>query len=133
MRKSTTILILLALLSAASPVIAADWAWLLSVPRAYSDEQVYKVRILEIDGEAQKELLRYAVTPGPHKLRVQMMLEVEWEPELAEAPRGPGWKEMEVDVVAGRTYQLAAKLDADSPIEAQLDQSYWEPFVFQVD
>jgi len=133
MSKSATFLTVLMLLSAASSVIAADWAWLLSVPRAYSEEQVYKVQIQEIDGEAQKELLRYAVTPGPHKVRVQMMLEVEWDPALAEAPRGPGWKEMEVDVVAGKTYQLAAKLNADAPIEAQLDQSYWEPFVFRVD
>jgi hypothetical protein len=133
MLKPVTLLTFLAVLLTAWPVSAADWAWLLSVPRAYSGDQVYKVRILEIDSTAQKELLRYAVTPGRHKVKVQMMLEVEWEPELAEAPRGPGWKELELDVVAGKTYQLAAKLNPDAPIEAQLDRSYWEPFVYRVD
>ena len=133
MRKPVTLLTFFAVLFAAWPVSADDWAWLLSVPRAYSGDQVYKVRILEIDSAAQKELLRYAVTPGRHKVKVRMMLEVEWEPELAEAPRGPGWKELELDVVAGKTYQLAAKFNPDAPIEAQLDRSYWEPFVYRVD
>jgi hypothetical protein len=133
MRKLALILIAISLAALARPLMAADWGWILSVPHAISGEQIYKVRVLEIDGEAQKELLRYAVDPGRHKVKVQMMLVVEWEPELAEAPRGPGWKEMELEIVAGKTYQLAAKFDADAPIEAQLDRSYWEPFVYRVD
>lgn len=133
MARFATLLTCFSLLFSAWPASAAEWGWLLSVPHARSGEHVYKVRILEIDGEAQKELLRYAVAPGHHKVRIEMMLEVEWEPEFAEAPRGPGWKELELDVVAGKTYQLAAKLDAEAPIEAQLDRSYWEPFVYRVD
>lgn len=133
MPKPVVLLTCFALLFSTWPASAAEWAWLLSVPHARSGEQIYKVRILEVDGEPQKELLRYAVTPGRHTVKVQMMLVVDWEPDLAEAPRGPGWKELALDVVAGKTYQLAAKLDVDAPIEAQLDQSYWEPFVFRVD
>jgi len=62
-----------------------------------------------------------------------MMLDLQWEPDLAEAPRGPGWKDLEVEIVSGKTYQLAARLDANAPIEAQLDRSYWAPFVYRVD
>ena len=133
MRKLTFILTLLILIAPTQPAPAADWGWILSIPHAKSGEQVYKVRILEIDGEAQKELLRYAVAPGRHTIKVSMMLDLQWEPDLAEAPRGPGWKELEVEIVSGKTYQLAARLDANAPIEAQLDRSYWAPFVYRVD
>jgi hypothetical protein len=133
MRKLTFILTLLILIAPTQPAPAADWGWILSIPHAKSGEQVYKVRILEIDGEAQKELLRYAVAPGRHTIKASMMLDLQWEPDLAEAPRGPGWKDLEVEIVSGKTYQLAARLDANAPIEAQLDRSYWAPFVYRVD
>ena len=124
---------LLILIVPVQPAPAADWGWILSIPHARSGEQVYKIRILEIDGEGQTELLRYAVPPGRHTIKVSMMLEVQWEPELAEAPRGPGWKELELEIESGKTYQLAARFDANAPIEAQLDRSYWAPFVYRVD
>jgi len=116
-----------------APALATGWGWILSIPHAISGEQVYKVRIVEIDGETQQELLRYPVSPGKHEIKVRMMLQVEWEPDLAEAPRGPGVKELTLEVAAGRTYQLAARFHPDAPIEAQLDLSYWEPFVYRVD
>lgn len=131
--KILTLILTLLLTGSALPAVAAEWGWVLSIPHAKSGEQVYKVRILEIDGEAQKELLRYAVAPGRHTIKVSMMLDVRWEPDLAEAPRGPGWKDFEVEIVSGKTYQLAARLDANAPIEAQLDRSYWAPFVYRVD
>ena len=114
------------------PSLAAERAWLASVPHALSSEQIYKVRIMEIDGEAREEWIRYAVLPGRHTVRVRMMLRVDWEPEFAEAPRGPGDKELVLDVERGKTYLIGAKFDPDAPIEAQLDQSYWRPFVYAV-
>jgi hypothetical protein len=131
--RAWTLILTILLNSPVSPAVAADWAWILSVPHAISGDQVYKVRIEEIDGEAQKELLRYAVTAGKHTIKVRMLLDVQWEPELAEAPHGPGWKELELEVTAGKTYLVAARLDPDAPIESQLDRSYWEPFVYRVD
>jgi hypothetical protein len=117
----------------ALPATAADEAWIMSIPHAVSGEGIYKVQILEIDGQAQGEARRYAVSPGRHSVRVRMMLDVLWEPDLADAPRGPGWKELELDLVAGKSYQLAARLDAEAPLEAQMDRSYWEPFIYLVE
>jgi hypothetical protein len=97
-----------------------------------SGEQVYKVRILEIDGEPQEELLRYAVPAGRHTFKVRMLLDVVWEPDLADAPRGPGSKELNLEVESGKSYLLAARVDVDAPIEAQLDRSYWEAFVYAI-
>jgi hypothetical protein len=133
MRILAFILALLVQTVAVGAVRAADWAWIMSVPHALSGENVYKVRILEIDGEPQKELIRYAVPGGKHTIKVSMLLQVQWEPQFAEAPPGPGVKALELDLEPGRSYLLAARVDSDAPVESQLDQSYWEPFVYRVD
>ena len=133
MQKLLFVLILVVQGTLAQPSHAADWAWVLSVPHALSGENVYKVRILEIDGEPQKELIRYSVSKGKHTIRVSMVLQVRWDPEFAEAPPGPGVKQMELEVEPGRSYLLAARVDPHAPVESQLDQSYWEPFVYRVE
>jgi len=133
MRNLVFVLILLLQGPFAETSRAADWAWVLSVPHALSGENVYKVRILEIDGEPQKELIRYAVPGGRHTIKVRMMLQVRWDPEFAEAPSGPGVKNLELELEPGRSYFLAARVDPDAPVESQLDQSYWEPFVYRAE
>lgn len=133
MRTLAAPLLVVLLTALSSPAQAENRAWILSVPHAISGEGIYKVRILEIDGVAQKELIRYPASPGEHLVKVRMLLEVDWDPELAEAPRGPGAKELKLEVEANRTYLLAAKFNAEAPIEAQLDRSYWKPIVYLVD
>jgi hypothetical protein len=133
MRNLVFILALVAQILAYGTAHAADWGWVLSVPHALSGDHVYKVRVLEIDGEPQKELIRYAVPGGNHTVKVRMLLQVQWEPEFAEAPSGPGVKDLEIEVEPGRSYYLAARVDPNAPIESQLDRSYWKPFVYRVD
>lgn len=133
MRRLLFTLTFLALMGLAAPARGQDWGWVLSIPYALSQEQVYKVRLLDIDGAPQTELIRYAVTPGTHTFTVQMMLDVEWEPDLSAGARKPPVKRITLDIANGRTYQLAARVNIDAPVEAQLDQSYWEPFVYRVD
>jgi hypothetical protein len=131
--KNLTATILGIALALASPLSsAADWAWVTSIPHALSGEQLYKVRILEIDGAAQKELIRYPLAGGSHTVKVELMLDLEWEPDLTESGPVPAVKQLALEVVSGKTYLLAGKVDVDAPAEAQLDQSYWEPIVYAV-
>jgi len=116
----------------AAPAMAADPAWVVSIPHAVSSDHIYKVEILEIDGQAPADAIRYAVPPGRRTVKVSMLLRVDWDPEFAEAPRGPGAKDLTLELESGRTYMLAARFDADAPLEAQLDRSYWQPFVYRV-
>jgi hypothetical protein len=60
-----------------------------------------------------------------------MMLDVEWEPDLSQSARELPVKQITLDIANGKTYQLAARVDINAPVEAQLDQSYWEPFVYR--
>jgi hypothetical protein len=120
-------------LALASPLtFAADWAWVMSIPHAVSGEQLYKVRILEIDGAVQQELIRYPLAGGSHTVKVELLLDLEWEPDLTESGPVPAVKQLALEVVTGKTYLLAGKVDVDAPAEAQLDQSYWEPIVYAV-
>jgi hypothetical protein len=115
-----------------APAHAADWAWAMSVPHAISDEYIYKLRIVAIDGEPQQELLRYSLSPGRHEITVELLLDLEWEPDLSAGERTPPIKPLEIEVEAGKSYMLAGKVDVNAPAESQLDQSWWEPVIYAV-
>lgn len=108
-------------------------AWIMSVPHAQSADYLYKVKILDIDGAAQKELIRYAVAPGRHEVTVELMLDLEWEPDLLEGRRPAQVKRVVVEATAGKSYLLGGRVDPNAPAESQLDQSYWSPEVFELD
>ena len=133
MRKLLFVLSMVLTLAATPTARAQDWSWVMSIPYAMSGEQIYKIRILEIDGVPQTELLRYAVGTGERTFTVRMMLDVEWEPDLSASGPRPPIKQITVRIDSGKTYQLAARVDIDAPVEAQLDQSFWEPIVYRVD
>ena len=121
-----------ALALASAPCCAVEWGWVMSIPHALSGESVYKVRILEIDGVAQQELIRYPLAGGSHTVKVELMLDLEWEPDLTESRPVPAVKQLVLEVVAGKSYLLAGRVDVEAPAEAQLDQSYWQPVVYTV-
>jgi hypothetical protein len=102
MRKLPFVLTLLAPLLLVTPARAQDWAWVMSIPYALSQEQIYKVRLLDIDGVPQNELIRYAVGPGKHTFTVQMMLDVEWEPDLSDSAPQPPVKQITLEIESER-------------------------------
>lgn len=132
MKRMTTGIVLLSLLLHSTGPEASQPAWVMSIPHALSAERIYKVRILEIDGVAQKDQLRYRVSPGRHDLVVELMLDLEWEPDLQETPNQLPIKQMVLEVDQGGQYQLGGRVDIGAPIEAQLDGSYWQPFLYRV-
>ena len=132
MKYRNRILLALALAATAGTGPAAEWAWVMSVPHALSDEFVYKVRIREIDGQVQDQLIRYPLTGGAHTITVQLMLDLEWEPDLSDGASAPAIKPIEVQAEPGRSYLLAGRVDPDAPAESQLDQSWWEPVIYAV-
>jgi hypothetical protein len=129
----TAIPALLVFLPFMSHLAASESAWIMSIPHALSAQHVYKVKILAVDGEAQSEVFQYPVSPGKHRIKLELMLDVEWEPDLVESERPPPQKVYELDAEEGKSYQLAARVNIDAPAEAQLDQSYWEVFIYRVD
>jgi len=127
------LLLSLALALWAPPILAeAEQAWVMSIPYALSAEHIYKVNITAIDGTTRPAAVSYPLPAGKHRITAELMLDVEWEPDLLKGRRPPAVKVFELDVEAGKSYRLGARVDVDAPIEAQLNQSYWEVFVYQV-
>lgn len=114
-------------------VLAGEPGWVMSIPHAISGQHIYKVRILAIDDETLAELFQYPVPAGKHNIEIELMLDVEWEPDLVDSERPPARKNFKLEVEAGKAYQLAARVNVDAPVESQLDQSFWEVFVYAVE
>jgi hypothetical protein len=125
-------LLFVLLLPLSSPMPAAGQSWLMSIPYAVSSEHIYKVVIESIDGQPSKSAIRYPLTAGEHTITVSLKLDVEWSPDLVEAPGQLHFKQIKISAEDGKTYQIAGRLDISAPAESQLDGSFWEPIVYQV-
>lgn len=109
---------------------AGQQSVVMSIPHAISSEHLYKVTIDEIDGVPQKAALNYPLPEGKHRLKVSIMLDLEWTPKLEGASEAAQQKEIVLDVEADTSYRIGAQLDIDAPIESQLDGSYWVPVIY---
>jgi hypothetical protein len=125
-----SVLLMIPALSLAQPDGATARAWVMSIPHANSASSLYKVRINSIDGVRQTDAVRYPIRPGLHELVVELMLDIEWEPDLSAAPTGPSVKQITIDAEAGKSYRIGARVDREAPAESQLDQSFWQVVVF---
>jgi hypothetical protein len=121
----------LAALLYCTSVFAVDGAYVMSLPYAISEENIYKVRIEKIDGQDQKPATRYPVSTGKHIVTVTLMLNVYWTPNLTGSKKTNNTKTFDLAIEDGMTYQVGAKVDVDAPIESQLDGSFWEPILYK--
>ena len=112
-------------------VFAAENGYVMSMPYAISAENIYKVRIEQIDGRDQQPATKYRVGTGSHVLTVSLMLDVYWTPNLTGPQTSTHTKTFNVSIEDDTTYQVGAKVDIDAPIESQLDGSFWEPILYK--
>ena len=124
-------LICLAVFLYCSSVFAADGGYVMSLPSAISEDNIYKVRIVKIDGKDQKPATRYPVAIGQHTVTVKLMLNVYWTPNLTGSQETTHTKTFDLTIVDGTTYQIAAQVDVDAPLESQLDGSFWKPILYR--
>ena len=114
-----------------TPVIAADSGYVMSLPYAISEENIYKVRIKKIDGQDQQPATRYRVSTGTHVLTVNLMLDIYWTPNLTGSQEKTHTKRIGLTIEDGTTYQVGARVNIDAPIESQLDGSFWAPILYK--
>ena len=112
-------------------VFAAESGYVMSMPYAISEENIYKVRIEKIDGQDQQAATRYRVSTGSHALTVSLMLDVYWTPNLTGSQPSTHTQTFNVNIEDDTTYQVGAKVDVGAPIESQLDGSFWEPILYK--
>jgi len=114
-----------------TPGFAAEAGYVMSLPYAISEENIYKVIIEKIDGQDQLPATRYRVSTGSHVLTVSLMLDVHWTPKLTGAQETTPTKRFNVTIEDGMTYQLGGQVNVDAPIDSQLDGSFWEPILYK--
>jgi hypothetical protein len=124
-------LLCLVLLLYCGGVLASGEAFVMSLPYAISEENIYKVRIEKIDDRVQAPRTRYPLDRGSHVVTVSLMLVVDWSPKIEGAGETLIQKQITLDVENGMTYQIGARVDIDAEAESQLDGSFWEPFIYK--
>lgn len=120
----------------AQPGAAASTCGRISVfDVAPRNQDLYRARLINLDGQSPgpSGSRSFRVAPGPHELEVAEVIDndqfndLQLQQRIRNADR---YKVLKLDVQPGVTYSLAAKL-----IEARrnyiLDQTYWEPVIFQ--
>ena len=110
---------------------AGEQAYVMSLPYAISEENIYKVRIEKIDDRVQAPRTRYPLDRGSHVVTVSLMLVVDWSPKIEGAGEPIIQKQLTLDVEKGMTYQIGARVDIEAEAESQLDGSFWEPFIYK--
>ena len=120
----------LILLLCCGGLLAGGETYVMSLPYAISEENIYKVRIEKIDDRVQSPRTRYPLNAGSHVVMVSLMLVVDWSPKIEGAGETLIQKQITVDVENGMTYQIGARVDIDAEAESQLDESFWEPFIY---
>ena len=112
-------------------LLAGGEAYVMSLPYAISEDNIYKVKIEKIDDRVQSPRTRFPLTMGSHVVTVSLMLVVDWSPKIEGASESIIQKQFALDVENGMTYQIGAKVDIDAGVESQLDGSFWEPFIYK--
>ncbi len=121
----------LILLLCCGGLLAGEEAYVMSLPYAVSEENIYKVKIEKIDDRIQSPRTRYPLTMGSHVVTVSLMLVVDWSPKIEGAGEPIIQKQIALDVEKGMTYQIGARVDIEAEAESQLDGSFWEPFIYK--
>ena len=110
---------------------AAERAYVMSIPYALSDNGIYKVGIVEIDGEVPRHSIKHPVNRGEHTVTVGLVLEVKWTPNLTGPQEKTFLKKIDLTIEDDMNYEIGAEVNVDAPLESQLDGSFWEPILYR--
>jgi hypothetical protein len=126
--KATVFLLCLLLIG---EVAAAEDGALSSIPHAISDRGIYKVRILEIDSVAVGPRTKYRLDAGPHTVTVELLLELEWSLDQRTQPEMNNLRDIRLEILPGKHYQLAARVDVNAPADDLAKGTFWSVIVYR--
>jgi len=115
-------------------VLAHDAGYLTTVPNSYPGKSVFQVNIEKVDGKEGGLGVNTSVKPGSHEVRVSLVFDPRWgDAALSLTERDIYYANMTVDVEAGKTYFLGAKVNLQATTEEVSAGTFWEPIVFRVE
>jgi len=125
------ITICLAMVSLAT--FAQEGGYIASIPFAVVKDEVYKVNINKIDGKNAVGTVNYGVPAGEHEVTISVVPDYNLMPRLPYLKKNQVfYGKITVNVEAGKTHQIGAKVNAEATREEQESGKVWQPVVYKV-
>jgi len=133
MKLTNVLVVLFLVLMAGSPVQSDEYGYITSIAYPVVEDEVFKVNINQIDGQNASGTVNYPATAGTHVVTLSAVPDPTLMPPLPYARSDIYYGEITVEVEAGKTYQLAAKVNPDATKEQQQSGDFWEPVLYKVE
>jgi len=132
MKFKIMILISAILLSAcASSGAGNGHGYVTSVPQVVMQDSMFRVNIQRVNGKQPIDSRQYQVPAGEATIRVSLILDRNYAPQLVSAVEKIFTQELTFNVTAGVTYQVGAKVDLQASGEDQMSGNFWEPVIYR--
>jgi hypothetical protein len=123
----------IAMMLFATQAIAHDHSFIRAIHAYRPSENVFRVDIEKIDGEEPNMAPNHRIDPGQRSVEVSLVFNSKYGTGMDETQGEIYTKSFTMDVVAGKTYTIAAKVDTHASEAAQKDGSFWTPFVYKTE
>ena len=135
--KITTLRLLLsaviAMMLFATQATAHDHSFIRAIHADRPSENVFRVDIEKIDGDEPNMAHNHRIDPGKRSVEVSLVFNSKYGTGMDETQGEIYTKTITMDVVAGKTYTIAAKVDTHASEAAQKDGSFWTPFIYKTE
>ena len=111
--------------------IAKDHGFINSLWKDAPKENIFRVNIEKIDGRDANSAPNKEVKAGTHEVKVSLVFDSKWGTGMSMTENDIYYSNITVDVEAGKTYTLAAKVNTHASAEQQNDGSFWEPIIYE--
>jgi hypothetical protein len=135
--KTTSLRLLLSAVIAmvlfATQATAHDHSFVRAIHADRPSENVFRVDIEKIDGDEPNMAPNHRIDPGKRSVEVSLVFNSKYGTGMDETQGEIYTKSFTMDVVAGKTYTIAAKVDTHASEAAQKDGSFWTPFIYKTE
>jgi hypothetical protein len=135
--KTTSLRLLLSAVIAmvlfATQATAHDHSFVRAIHADRPSENVFRVDIEKIDGDEPNMAPNHRIDPGKRSVEVSLVFNSKYGTGMDETQGEIYTKTFTMDVVAGKTYTIAAKVDTHASEAAQKDGSFWTPFIYKTE
>lgn len=111
--------------------IAKDHGFINGIYKDVPEKNIFRVNIDKIDGRDARSGFNKEVKAGPHEIKVSLVFNPIWGTGMSMTEDNIYYQNISVDVEAGKTYTLAAKVDTHASSEQQSDGSFWEAIIYE--
>jgi hypothetical protein len=115
-----------------APALAADHGYVAGAMTDDPANSTYRVNIEKINGKEVTPRPNHDIPVGRNEVTVSLVYDAAWGSKFSHAEDVVFQATFTLDVEAGKTYVIGAKVDTSAPESALADGSFWSPVVVEV-